>query len=129
MALLPSPEILFLYLGQSDQAAPAQHALLARARESAGRDVSPRVRRHHLLEISAFVADGRLQVQWVYSPERHRRETIGRLAGRFGEALVALVEHCTSVEGRRYTPSDFPDAGLDQRGLDDLVQRLARSQE
>ena len=129
MALLPQPEILFLYLGQLDQAAPAGHALLTRARESAGRDVSPRAKRHHVLEISAFVADGRLQMQWVFSPERHRRETIASVADRFGQALIALVEHCTSVEARRYTPSDFPDAGLDQRALDDLVQKLARSQD
>jgi non-ribosomal peptide synthase protein (TIGR01720 family) len=128
MASLPSPEVLFLYLGQFDQATQ-HHALLTRARESAGRDTSPRARRHHLVEISAYVADGRLQVQWVYSPERHRRDTIAGLAEGFSESLNAMVSHCVSVEARRYTPSDFPEAGLDQSALDGLVQKLARTQD
>jgi amino acid adenylation domain-containing protein/non-ribosomal peptide synthase protein (TIGR01720 family) len=128
MSALPVPEVLFLYLGQFDQGGQ-QGGLLTRARESAGRDTSPSAKRHHLVEISAFVADGRLQLQWVYSPQRHRRETIARLADQFTGSLNALVEHCVTVEARRYTPSDFPEAGLDQGALDDLVQKLARTQD
>lgn len=36
--------------------------------------------RSHLLDLSAVVAGGRLQVEWIYSRELHRRETVERRA-------------------------------------------------
>ncbi len=39
------------------------------------------------------------------------------------EELESLINHCLSVEGG-YTPSDFPDADLNQVELDELLSEL-----
>ena len=52
---LPRAEISFNYLGQLDQALP-EKAQLRPARESAGREQSPRAERPYLLDLNARVA-------------------------------------------------------------------------
>lgn len=47
--------------------------------------------RSHLLDLSAVVAGGRLQVEWIYSRELHRRETVERWAERMLEVLRGLL--------------------------------------
>ena len=120
------PEIGFLYLGQFDQELPAS-APIRLAHESSGPAQSPRAQRTHLLDFEARVADGKLQVSITYSHNLHRRETISRLAEGFLEELRALVEHCRSAQEISYTPSDFPDAELNQQELDELITSLTVS--
>jgi non-ribosomal peptide synthase protein (TIGR01720 family) len=71
----------------------------------------------------------RLQLDWTYSENIHRRATIERLAHSFVEALRALIRHRRSSEATGYTPSDFPEAGLDQRELDELLAELVEIKE
>ncbi|HKP13380.1 MAG TPA: amino acid adenylation domain-containing protein, partial [Blastocatellia bacterium] len=116
------PEIVFNYLGQLGQAAePA--GLFRLARESAGPVCSGRQQRRHVLEVNGGVLGGRLQLNWTYSENLHRRETIERLAGAYKRWLKAIITHCASSEAGGYTPSDFPLAGLSQEQLDQLVGR------
>ena len=42
----------------------------------------------------------------------------------FGDALRLLIDHCQSPRVGGYTPSDFPEAGLSQGELDDLLAEL-----
>ncbi len=118
----PAAELVFNYLGQFDQTLPAS-SLFGFAADPAGPGRSPRGRRAHLLEVNALVADGRLQVQWVFSRNRQRRSTVEALAQGFLESLRGLVRHCLSPEAGGYTPSDFPLAGLGQERLDLLLGR------
>jgi non-ribosomal peptide synthase protein (TIGR01720 family) len=67
------------------------------------------------------VSDGRLEVEWTFAESRHRRSTIEALAARYLESLRALVVHCQDPSAGSYTPSDFPDAGLDQKELDRIL--------
>jgi len=46
------------------------------------------------------------------------------LAEAFIEELRALIKHCQSAREISYTPSDFPDAELNQQELDDLITSL-----
>ena len=117
------PEIGFLYLGQFDQELSAS-APIKLAKESSGPAQSPRQRRSHVLDFEARVAGGKLQVSLTYSQSLHSRETISRLADAFIEELRALIEHCRSAQEISYTPSDFPDAELNQQELDDLITSL-----
>ena len=48
--------------------------------------------RSHLLDVSAQVVGGRLQVDWIASREVHRPETVARLADRMLEVLRGLVD-------------------------------------
>ncbi|HEX6861516.1 MAG TPA: amino acid adenylation domain-containing protein, partial [Thermoanaerobaculia bacterium] len=115
---LPAPAVVFNYLGQLDQ---ATGGLLRPARESAGPTRSPRQPRSHLLEITAWVQEGRLRLRWDYSAHRHRRESLETLARGFMAALRRLIEHCREAGDGGFTPSDFPLAQLDQAALDRLV--------
>jgi amino acid adenylation domain-containing protein/non-ribosomal peptide synthase protein (TIGR01720 family) len=117
---LPEPEVSFNYLGQLDQSFSGLR-LLKPISGAAGRTRSGRAKRSHLIEINAGVIGGRLQLEWVYSENTHRRETIARLANEFIEALGSIIDHCLSDEAGGHTPSDFPLAGLDQRRLDELM--------
>jgi hypothetical protein len=40
--------------------------------------------------------------------------------------LRALIEHCQSAHEISYTPSDFPDAELNQQELDDLITLVTK---
>jgi non-ribosomal peptide synthase protein (TIGR01720 family) len=124
MRELPRPEISFLYLGQLDQAA-GDTRLPRPAREDAGPLHSPQAARPYLLEISAGVREGRLLVEWRYSAEVHRRETIERLADQFLAALSALIRHCLAPDAGGYTPSDFAMAELTQDELDEMLATFA----
>ena len=117
------PEIGFLYLGQFDQELSASAPIIL-AKESSGPAQSPKQRRSHLLDFEARVAGGQLQVSFTYSQSLHRRETIGRLAEAFIEELRALIKHCQSAQEISYSPSDFPEAELNQQELDDLITSL-----
>ncbi|HEX8087809.1 MAG TPA: amino acid adenylation domain-containing protein, partial [Blastocatellia bacterium] len=117
---LPEPEVSFNYLGQLDQSF-AGLRLLRPISEAVEQTRSGRAKRTHLIEINACVIAGRLRLEWVYSENIHRRETIEGLAHQFIEALGSIIDHCLSDEAGGHTPSDFPLARLDQRKLDELL--------
>jgi non-ribosomal peptide synthase protein (TIGR01720 family) len=120
---LPQAQVSFNYLGQFDQTLAAA-SLFKLAYEPAGPPVSPRNLRPYLLELNGAVIAGRLQMEWTYSRNFHRRTTIDRLATSFIEALQGLIAHCQSPGAGGYTPSDFPEAGLSQAELDHLLAQL-----
>jgi amino acid adenylation domain-containing protein/non-ribosomal peptide synthase protein (TIGR01720 family) len=78
----------------------------------------PAHQRSHEIEVVGLVRQGRLELAWTYSPDRHDRSTIGRLADRFLTALRRIIDHCTSPGAGGRTPSDFPLSGLDQTALE-----------
>jgi non-ribosomal peptide synthase protein (TIGR01720 family) len=118
---MPQPQIVFNYLGQFDLPAAAPFAWVW---EPTGPLHSPRAHRGHLLEINSWVADGQLRLDWTYSQNVHRHDTIERLAESVLEELSHLIAHCTLPEAGGYTPSDFADAGLNQEELDRLISDL-----
>jgi non-ribosomal peptide synthase protein (TIGR01720 family) len=118
---LPRPEIGFNYLGQVDQAMGATTAFRL-ADESVGESQSPRAHRAHRIEINGSVAGGRLQFGW--SCERDQRARIEQLASAYLTRLRELIAHCRQSEAGGYTPSDFPDAGLNQSELDALLAEV-----
>ena len=120
---VPSPEILFLYLGQFDHT-QSTVSMFGPAKESSGPNISPLASRSHLLEFTGSVSDGQLKLSLTYSRNVHRASTVERLAGEFVEALRSLISHCRTTEVGGYTPSDFTEAGLSQEELDELIAEL-----
>jgi non-ribosomal peptide synthase protein (TIGR01720 family) len=106
-ATLPAvePEISFNYLGQLDNA--GAELPLRFASEDVGALQGAGNARPHLIDVSAHVRDGRLQLQWAYSTAIHQTSTIEAVAASFVAHLQNLIEHCEASEGG-FTPSDFP---------------------
>jgi amino acid adenylation domain-containing protein/non-ribosomal peptide synthase protein (TIGR01720 family) len=116
----PPAEVLFNYLGQTDRILAAGTGWKP-VLDFNSPEQSPGTRRSHLLEVTGIVFDGCLRMTWNYTAEIHDRSSIERLANRFSEILVSLIETCRSSPQRGFTPSDFPAARIDQKTLDALV--------
>ncbi|BAZ70598.1 McyA protein (plasmid) [Fischerella sp. NIES-4106] len=123
IAALPLREVSFNYLGQFDQG-----ELLGvdwkLAAESKGSNQSLEGHRTHLLDITARVLEGQLQVNWSYSRHVHQHSTVESLAQKYLQALLKLIDHCLSPEIGGYTPSDFPVADLNQQELDEILAEI-----
>jgi non-ribosomal peptide synthase protein (TIGR01720 family) len=123
---MPPAEVSFLYLGQSEQSLPASSPF-AVARESGGPATDPQARRSHLLMITGFVSGGQLQFDWTYSENLHERSTVERLASEYLKRLESLIDRCLNAAGNGYTPSDFPDAELSQKDLDEIMLEFSQA--
>jgi amino acid adenylation domain-containing protein/non-ribosomal peptide synthase protein (TIGR01720 family) len=88
---LPTPDIMFNYLGQFDQIV-SDASPFRPASESRGRTHNEQGMRERLLEVMAGIFQGRLQVTWRYSRAFHHQATIERLAEAHLAALRALIE-------------------------------------
>ncbi|MBI5032176.1 MAG: amino acid adenylation domain-containing protein [Chloroflexi bacterium] len=93
---LAHPQIVFNYLGQFDPGLVS--ASLEIAPEAHGAERSTHCARTHLLDINGGIANGTLQMEWTYSANVHRRETIERVANDFIAALRALIAASESPE-------------------------------
>jgi len=116
---LPQPKVSFNYLGQFDQVLP-KSSLLMLSSEPSGPIRSPRGNRRYLLEINGFIASSKLQLNWTYSENIHRRESIENLATGFIESLRSLIQYCQSPDAGGCTPSDFAEFKWSQWSQDDL---------
>merc|ERR1739838_258547 len=119
---IPTPEIMFNYLGQFDQVQSSTGWKVAP--ESTGSNHSGKQTRDHLLNIESMVVEGELQIHWLYSSNIHNQATVEHLGQTYLQAIRAIIEHCQSENAFGYTPSDFPDAQLNQSELDDLLELL-----
>jgi non-ribosomal peptide synthase protein (TIGR01720 family) len=120
---LPQPEVSFNYLGQFDQVLPASSPFTW-AGEASAPVRSRQGHRRHLLVVNGYITAGRLQLDWTYNENLHRRATIERLAQGCMTALRALIADGQSPKVSGYTPADFPEADLSQKELDNLVAEL-----
>ncbi|WP_174783512.1 non-ribosomal peptide synthetase [Dolichospermum sp. UHCC 0352] len=123
IAALPFREVSFNYLGQFDQG-QLRGIDWKLASESKGANQSLEGHRTHLLEITARVIEGQLQINWSYSRHLHRHSTVESLVQKYLQALLKLIDHCLSPEVGGYTPSDFPVANLNQQELDEILAEI-----
>lgn len=111
--LLPAeagiPDVLFNFTGVGDIKRVFRGSEISEL--DAGPMISPAASPHAGLVINILVDDGRLVLSWTGGEER--AETMVRLP----RALASIVEHCSAVESKVSTPSDFGDPELE---IDDL---------
>ncbi|GAA6615706.1 SDR family oxidoreductase [Scytonema sp. NUACC26] len=124
----PQPQVSFKYLGDFDQLI-SQSSLFKVVQQPVILNQSSSENQFYLLEINGLIFQEQLQMNWIYSTALHRRETIEALAENYIEALRSIIAHCQSLEGEKYTPSDFPRAKLSQQNLDKLLAKINRSNE
>ncbi len=116
------PRILLNYLGNVDL---AQGSSLFRPVEmSIVGERHPSNFRSQWIDINTLVSEGELKINWTYDVNLHRQNTIEKLARNYAAVLIELVDHCLDSENSGYTPTDFPDAGLDQEALDAFINDI-----
>ncbi|MGD9488072.1 MAG: amino acid adenylation domain-containing protein [Calditrichaceae bacterium] len=118
-----SPKISFNYLGQFDQhSGSSDNNMFLMAGENRGAERSPSNTRSHLIDITATIAGGRLQLEWSYSRNFHKKSTIEDVANRYLTTLKDIISHCLSAAAGGVSPSDFPLASIDQAYLDRIYE-------
>jgi non-ribosomal peptide synthase protein (TIGR01720 family) len=70
-----------------------------------------------------MVTRGELKLQWTFSENIHRHETIERLAQQHLLQLRTLIEQ-SRVGETVYSPSDFPSANLTKEELDKVLAKI-----
>ncbi|MFP5265511.1 MAG: amino acid adenylation domain-containing protein [Blastocatellia bacterium] len=118
---VPQAEVSFNYLGQFDQVL-AGPALFKLAGESPGPSRNLKENRAYLIEINGGVAGGRLQFDWAFSRNVHRRDTVEGLAEAFAQFLRAVIADCLSQKSPGFMPSEFPLANLRKGELDAILK-------
>lgn len=113
LAGVPQARMSFNYLGQFDQAlAPGWSLRMARTRCGPTRDpASPRA---YLLEVDAMVVGGRLVVDWTFSKNLFRGDTIHGISDAFMDWLTRIIDQSAATAG---VAESFPLAGLSDEGL------------
>jgi non-ribosomal peptide synthase protein (TIGR01720 family) len=86
LAAMPRPEVAFNYLGQFDYLAAVSRPFVP-AQESPGPPRDPRATRSHLLRVTGILVGGRLQLEWAYSSDAHRRSTVEALVAAYMDTL------------------------------------------
>ncbi|MFJ3484103.1 amino acid adenylation domain-containing protein [Pseudomonas sp. NPDC090202] len=126
LSALPTPRLTFNYLGQFDNSFGASFdndddaAMFIPAHESTGQEQHPDAPLGNWLTLTGQVFGGELSLNWGYSEDLHRAETIQALADDLQQELAALIAHCCGSQQTGVTPSDFPLANLTQAQLDRL---------
>lgn len=125
MAEIPEPEVIFNYIGKVN--GNPEDAAWELQIKSSGTRRGPNLIRSHLIEIVGMIIQGELHFQWIYQPRSHKHSTITSVGKRSIEILTQLIDHCVNQKHGKYTPSDFPTAGIDQAQLDNLIAKLETS--
>jgi amino acid adenylation domain-containing protein/non-ribosomal peptide synthase protein (TIGR01720 family) len=120
---LPHAEVVFNYLGQFDSLL-GEDSLLTPVADKNGADRGTEGHRCHLLEINAQVARKQLTIDWGYSRNVHREETVASLAQGYIDALRSLLKHCQSVSPGKHNPFDFPLVDLNESQLDAVIAKV-----
>lgn len=130
MRSLPPAEVIFLYLGNLEETLP-ESSLFKLSQQSSGYARSMRGQRSHLLEVNGLIVQEQLKVDWTYSKNIHRRETVEQLAGDFVAALLTLINECKSSSVENYTISDFAEfksSQWSQADLDNIFAAINKSE-
>ncbi|MFM0400732.1 amino acid adenylation domain-containing protein [Paraburkholderia aspalathi] len=125
LALWPRAQVRFNYLGQFDQALAGGHTVnspdgaprLHFSHDFAGAPLAGADTMDHLLDITALVVDGVLDLHWRFSPDVLDADAVERLAAQTAQALRELIAHCVDAPPGA-TAADFPLARIGQATLE-----------
>ena len=128
LAALPGAEMVFNYEGGATQGGTGTAFTLSE--EDAGAERSPHNRRSHALIVGGALRAQRLELSISYSETMYRRETLARVVSECLDVIRGwLAEPEEQDSAWVMTPSDFPEAELDQEQLDAVMGMLHRPHE
>ncbi|MBD2677469.1 MULTISPECIES: type I polyketide synthase [Nostoc] len=126
---LQPAEVIFLYLGNLEETLP-KSTLWKLSEKSSGNVVSLQGNRSHLLEINGLIINNQLKVDWIYSTNIYRAETVKKLTEGFVENLRSLIRDFQSSSLINYTPSDFAEfksTQWSQAEIDSILAKIDNS--
>ncbi len=91
---LPQPEVLFNYMGRVGQS--GQSSVFRNLDQPViGSNWSSSPKRDHLLDITIFIKNGQLEIEFEYSDKVHERSTIERLVQHFVQVIRSVYKKST----------------------------------
>jgi non-ribosomal peptide synthase protein (TIGR01720 family) len=121
---MPKTEVRLNYLGRFDQN-NSEGLLSERIIQGVKHNHSGNQKRQYVLNINAMVSNGQLGIGIEYSKEQLDEAVVASFAEALVAKLSAIVNHCQTPGVGGLTPSDLPDAGMDQQQLDKFIIELA----
>jgi non-ribosomal peptide synthase protein (TIGR01720 family) len=122
LARLPAAEINFNYLGRLDPAGDRPKEFV-RTNDPVGGLQPQAALRRYLLTVNGHILNDELKLNFTYSSNLHRRQTVELFANSYVDYLRALIATCSTP--KNLTPADFPNARLDQKDLDKLLSQIS----
>lgn len=117
------PQVAFNYLGQLDGLLN-EAALFRLATESPGLSRDPHSKRGARVTVTSQVVDHRLCIDWTYPATSQDAAVLETLAHHYIDALRNLIAHCATPEAGGVAASDFPQAGLTDAELSELLREI-----
>jgi amino acid adenylation domain-containing protein/non-ribosomal peptide synthase protein (TIGR01720 family) len=114
------PEMSLNYLGQFDNSF-RRGGPFRLGSEPIGNLSDASARRSHLLEVVALIVKERLVLQWIYSRNVHRPETIDSLAEALSNSLKRHLEAAQAPNPASWIREDFPLAPLDDAQFGEVL--------
>ena len=90
----PEPEVTFNHMGRLDSTAGLEHFSIVR--RFIGEDRNPLSLRTSVFEINSWLEGGRLRLDWSFSRNLHRQETVERLLDRVKAFVDSIARKDTS---------------------------------
>ena len=115
--------MIFLYLGQFSKSLP-ETSPFRLTQEFNGPERSPRGLRPHLFQVTGFVTEGQLQLNWTYSRNVHRPHTVEELAQKFVQALRSLITDCQSAKAEDEESSVFLGVELSEEKFAKVLEEM-----
>ncbi|ALC81182.1 MULTISPECIES: non-ribosomal peptide synthetase [Bacillus] len=110
--------IRFNYLG--DFHASFSSGLFEFAEEYTGRESSHTNELDCLIDIIAYMVNGKLRFSLTYSQNKFKRESISQFAKAYMNQMRDVILHCCQRNHAEFTPSDFEAANLSSEDLENI---------
>ena len=127
LSAVPSAMVGFNYLGQFDQVF-GEDARFRYSSDGFGEAMGADGQRVFALEAYGLISGGKLVMDFEYSENLHKRETIEAVAQDFIATLRGLIEHCLDPKAGGFTVSDFSDFEWDEDDLGSIADAISNSQ-
>ena len=118
-----TPAVTFNYLGEfvSDQ----EEGKFAFSSFSRGNDVADTHSFGTDISIDSIISGGELKVTITYDISNYTLDFISQIRDEMNNQLVAILDHCLSVERPKYTASDFGETGWSHEAFKKVMEKFA----
>ncbi|MBN2862731.1 MAG: amino acid adenylation domain-containing protein, partial [Bacteroidales bacterium] len=119
------PEISFNYMGQFDQ--NIQEEVISISPLLEGHSSSTKNVRDYLFDINGMISDKKLEITFFYSIKNFDAEDVLKLMECYKNALLEIINFCSSRETSEMTSSDFTIKDFAMDEIDEMLETIVDS--